>query len=109
MLGFLETGKHLGIRYSSQGPGDRDEHFVLQILDDDGWKIANDSRQLPLEELREKYPEVETLVSTRLLEYQENLSQLRERLQKGQRLAEPSISIVDDRSTLLCTVVSVGD
>lgn len=110
MLGFLEAGTHLGIQYSTKGPGDRDEHFVLQILDDEGWKIANDSRQLPLEELRKKYSVVDSFVSKRLLNYTEltkgrNLPQL----PNGKQYTDPDISISVDRSTLLCTVLHVGD
>lgn len=111
MLGFLEIGTHLGIRYSNQGPGGRDEHFVLQILDDEGWRIASDSRQLPLEELRKKYAAVETLASRTLLDYQDDLTKRMDRppLPKGKRYAAPDLSISVDRSTLLCTVLYVGN
>ena len=113
MLGFLETGTHLGVQYSDyrRDGGDRDEHFVLQIFDNDGWKIANDSRRLPLEELRKKYPVVQSLASKKLQDFQDSSAARMDQLPKGKRYSDPDISIARDRSTytLLCTVVHVGD
>jgi hypothetical protein len=113
MLGFLQTGTHLGVQYSdySRDGGGRDEHFVLQILDKDGWEVANDSRRLPLEELRRKYPVVESLASKKLTDFQDSSATRMDRLPKGKRYSDPDISIARDRSTytLLCTVVHLGD
>jgi hypothetical protein len=113
ILGFLETGTHLGVQHSDyrRDGGGRDEHFVLQILDNDGWKIANDSRRLPLEELRKKYPVVESLASKTLEDFQDSSATRMDRLPKGKRYSDPDISIARDRLTvtLLCTVVHVGD
>jgi len=109
MLGFLETGTHMGLRYSFQGQGNWDEYFVVQILDNDGWTIANDSRLLPLEELRKKHPDVESLASKTLVDYQDDLPKRMDRLPQGKRYADPDISISVDRSTILCTVVHVGE
>ena len=109
MLGFLKLGMQVGIDRDMNRDQDTEPFFKITIFSDRGLQIAHDSRQLSLDELREKYPSIDEHAKKTLSSYKEGLKERAKELEATKRYAEPTLSMGVNTRTLFCTIVSVGD
>lgn len=109
MLGFLEPGLQLGIDHAQNRNREAEPYFMLTVINNSSYQIAVESRQLSLDELREKYLAIDQYAKKTLSNYKKDLQERSKELDAGKQYAKPTLSMAVNHGTLFCTIVSVGD
>jgi len=108
LLGFVKPGMHLGIR-SSQS----DSFVTIEIYSEDQFRLAQDVRDMKLENLAQKYPQIAEKASKALAEYKASVEARRLQNSKGPGSnfppGEPAVALEVDPEVWLCTVLHVGE
>ena len=107
LLGFIKPSMQLGIR-SSQS----DSSVTIEIYSEDQFRLAKDVRDMTLEDLGKKYPEIADKAAKALAEYKSSVEAQRLRNPRVANFpppGEPAVALEVDRGFLLCTVLHVGE
>jgi hypothetical protein len=98
MLGFIKPGMQLGLSSSKT-----DSPVSIWIYSDEKFRIATDAREMTMEEMEKKYPQIEEQKAKTLAEL------VKSRPDMASSGHEPTVTLAVDRAILLCTVLFVGE
>ena len=107
LLGFIKPGMQLGVRSSRM-----DSLVTIEIYRDEQFRILRDARDMSLEDLGKKYPQIADKAAKALAEFTSSLEAQRTRTPQVANFppsGKPTVSLAVDREVLLCTVLYVGD
>ena len=106
LLGFIKPGMHLGLKSNRT-----DSLVSIQIFSDEQFRIAKDAREMTIGELGKKHPQVADQAAKALAAFASSGEdqKVRPQVLDSASPGEPTVTLVIDRTVLLCTVRHVGE
>jgi hypothetical protein len=89
-----------------------DSLVAIEIYSEDQFHVAKDARDMTLQDLGKKYPQIADKAAKALAEYKSSIEAQKERIPRVANFpssGEPVVALEVDRAVLLCTVLHVGE